>query len=322
VLLEKGNNHESGYKTWNIVDNQGPAIKNFKVSNIKSRSFTLTASAIDSATGIERYEFYINGELQKIISTTDGTVNCDITEDISPETTYNAQVIVYDTNGRSTSSEITFTTRLDPEAVKFASVVGLEIGDYVDYDAGVWDSSVDTAKIISSGGSVSWSSDLTYTANQFEGFVNGQSRNTNSTVCYKSLDMVNVATGLPNSGWRVWSIDDETVTLISAGCPETYTSSTSDKAFDESLLQERDCSMYVNEYAVSARLLTYSEMYNWNNQNSNISDSNLIRLNADYLMPEGFGDGELWWYFSAYYVFEYAGYSSSGRNSSINYFKC
>ena len=79
--------------------------------------------------------------------------------------------------------------------------------------------------------------------------------------------MVSEASGM--DGWRVWSIDGEEVTLISAGSPElhrySYRSGSGDTI--EYQLLNRDCSMYENEYAQTdtAHFLTAPEFFNWYN---------------------------------------------------------
>ena len=145
------------------------------------------------------------------------------------------------------------------EGSPIASVV--EVGDFVNYDAGTWNQSTDTSKIQSSGGTVTWSSNLSKSQGQFGGFTNGQSRNSNSTPYSTSYT--------PDySGWRVWDIDESTgeITLISAGHPETYYHASGGNAqASKNILRNRDWSMYENEYAKSgsAEVLTKEEFDRW-----------------------------------------------------------
>ena len=141
------------------------------------------------------------------------------------------------------------------EGSPIASVV--EVGDFVNYDAGTWNQSTDTSKITSSGGSVTWSEELPTSQGQFGGFTAGQSRNSNSTP--RDINYT------PNySGWRVWDIDESTgrVTLISAGHSETYYHGSENA---KEILQNRNWSMYENEYAKSgsANILTRSKLNSW-----------------------------------------------------------
>ena len=139
----------------------------------------------------------------------------------------------------------------------------IEVGDFVNYDAGTWNQSTDTSKIQSSGGTVTWSSSLPTSQGQFGGFTNGQSRNSNSTPRSTSYP--------PDySGWRVWDIDESTgeITLISAGHPETYYHVSGQSSASTNILRNRDCSMYENEYAKSgsAHILTGQEAAEWYNK--------------------------------------------------------
>ncbi len=71
----------------------------------------------------------------------------------------------------------------------------MHIGDYVNYDAGEW--------------SVGKEAPTSANPFTFGGYTAGQSRNENA------------GTG-KYEGWRIWDVDGDTVTLISAGCPELY----------------------------------------------------------------------------------------------------
>ncbi len=148
----------------------------------------------------------------------------------------------------------------------------VSVGDYVDYDAGIWNAT-DLAKITNSpggptihgsvGDNVSGNQTLPTNIGQFGGFELGQSRNTNSTG-YGNV--------VPKSeGWRVWSVDSNTglVQLISAGHPETYLHGNGSTGANINIVKKRDCSMYENELAQSesAHILTGQEAVEWyNNQ--------------------------------------------------------
>jgi len=125
------------------IDKLAPNTPTINYSNVEQTTFTLTASSSDkvktsdyACSGIARYDFYINGELKKSISSTEGTVEWNAIEadGITAGTTYKAKVIVYDAAGNSTpSGEIEFTTKT--AGVLLATKA---VGDFVDYDAGVW----------------------------------------------------------------------------------------------------------------------------------------------------------------------------------------
>ena len=176
------------------------------------------------------------------------------------QNSYEYKVIVYDKAGNSKESEIVVV------GVKKASEV-VAVGNYVDYDAGVW-TQKDFDKITSSAGSPTLHStvnDMT-TGNQtaptvqgqFGGFELGQSRNTNSTG----------SCGDPKiSGWRVWDVDSNTgiVRLVSAGHPETYYNAYGRIAAGQNILKNRDYTMYLNDYAIEANILTGEELVKWYN---------------------------------------------------------
>ena len=92
------------------------------------------------------------------------------------------------------------------------------------------------------------------------------SRNSNSTPYNNQGEIFN-----PKSdGWRVWDIDENSgsITLISAGDPETYYHANGKSTESVDILKNRDCSMYVNnEYATSAHILTAEEALEWYNKN-------------------------------------------------------
>ncbi len=95
------------------------------------------------------------------------------------------------------------------------------IGMYVNYDAGEW--TEEDFKLIENSPSsvkpiVDRSKTVPSTQGHFGGFIEGDSRNENSTPYNTSNPPQNI------NGWRVWDIDETTgiVTLISAGHPETY----------------------------------------------------------------------------------------------------
>ncbi len=90
----------------------------------------------------------------------------------------------------------------DPDNENYKDT-GMHIGDYVDYTAGSWSET-----------KAAPTSSEPFT---FGGYTAGQSRDTSAT----GGDM---KSGYGYSGWRIWDIseDKQTMTLISAGCPEAY----------------------------------------------------------------------------------------------------
>ena len=163
---------------------------------------------------------------------------------------------------------------------------GLHIGDFVNYDAGTWTqeeiNGIQTglkANLQTANGSTSLPSNVF----QFGGFAAGTSRNGNATPYNSSYNYIKDETENAVTGWRVFDIEGDTVTLISAGNPEDYyhfastnngyiseyiltgNVNTSWRGADTSIYQKRNWSNYVNvgQKAISATLLTKSEIDRW-----------------------------------------------------------
>ena len=180
---------------------------------------------------------------------------------------------------------------------------GLHIGDFVNYDAGTWtqeeingiQTGLKTNLQIANG-----STDLPSNYFQFGGFAAGSSRNGNVSLnsdyeadrleapwCYYN----DTSTGKGVAGWRVFDIEDNEVTLISGGCPESFyqgegnghcngyasvyiltgfankdwTWYTDSAETEKKLYEKRNWGMYVNtvQKATSALPLTMERLRNW-----------------------------------------------------------
>ena len=310
--------------TVNRVDTIAPTTATIASSNVEAETFTLTATGADGESGIAKYEFYINGTLEKTVTTTAGSATYNVIGKTG-STTYTCYVKVYDAAGKSKqSSSITVTTKSAETPI--AQVV--KVGDYVNYDAGTW-TEADFNKITSSTGSptVNKSTSLPSTQGQFGGFTVGQSRNTNSTE-YNSSYKPRTA------GWRVWSIDRSTgvVTLISAGHPETYYHSSGESTASVNILRNRNCSMYENSYAQagSAHFLTGEEATRWYNKQYGTSydESKCLYDLSSFSTAEPISvleNGSYYWFASAYYSFSlyYVNpYNRNVDNININGFRC
>lgn len=165
---------------------------------------------------------------------------------------------------------------------------GLHIGDFVNYDAGTWtQSEIDAIQtglatsLVTANGSTS----LPSTKFQFGGFAAGSSRNGNATPYSSSYNYVkDASTGNVLTGWRVFDIDGDSVTLISAGNPEDYyhywdgdndgyvseyilsgNVNSSWSTSEASNYQKRNWSNYINtnQKAQSATVLTKSRLDSW-----------------------------------------------------------
>ncbi len=168
----------------------------------------------------------------------------------------------------------------------------LHIGDFVNYDAGIWTKEdIEAIQVGPKDNLVSAnnSDSLPSTAFQFGGFKEGDSRNENATPYSNSYNYVKDENNQPITDWRVFDVDDDgNITLISAGCPEDYyvpsvstnngyggyiseyilsgnvnTSATSLNL--ESSYTKRDWSKYVNtsQHATEATVLTKSKLDKW-----------------------------------------------------------
>ena len=145
----------------------------------------------------------------------------------------------------------------------------VEIGDFINYDAGIW-TPEEITKIGANGTTA-------LPTRKFGGFTKDQSRNTNATpLDDKTYNYVKTdeAGKTPISGWRVFDIEGDTITLISAGNPEDYYHQFGNGDASEKLLtQTRDWTMYENEYAVkstpenkNAKILTKARLDKWYNK--------------------------------------------------------
>ena len=160
------------------------------------------------------------------------------------------------------------------------------IGDFVNYDAGVWTKEeISSIKTGSKGSEVTANNSTTIpsTVFQFGGFTAGSSRNGNATPYDNTYNYIkDKETGEAVTGWRIFDITEEGITLISAGCPEDYynASGTNYPYYSEYILTEninskatslnipdsytkRDWSVYVNNKANSATVLTKNTLENW-----------------------------------------------------------
>ena len=179
----------------------------------------------------------------------------------------------------------------------------LHIGDFVNYDAGTWTaaeiSSIQTGlktNLQTANGIAS----LPTNGYQFGGFTAGSSRNGNAEPYTYTSESTVIGTYLKDSstnsavtGWRVFDIDGDNVTLISAGNPEDYklTNETNSAYASEYILsgnvnsnwsssdasnyQKRNWNVYVNknQKAVSATPLTKSRLDSWYTKYTGISNA-------------------------------------------------
>ncbi len=119
----------------------------------------------------------------------------------------------------------------------------VKVGDYVDYDAGVWSQ---TTVIPTKNG-------------DFGGYSKGQSKNDSVSVCNSDRGSTNL------KGWRVLSKDEKTktVTIVHAGQPECYYHAGSNAPDLNASINNLNsqANQYVNSYAKSAHAMTRDEAF-------------------------------------------------------------
>ena len=187
------------------------------------------------------------------------------------------------------------TTNATVQVKKYASKV--KVGDFVNYSAGNW-TAEDMQKIQNSGAkkAANNSTSLPTQEFQFGGFKEGSSKDENATPNDSSYTYVkDKSTNSAVTGWRVFDVDGDSVTLISAGCPEDYyhsfsgyiseyilSGNTNSSAPSELELGSkyiaRDWSMYVNSTygsGITATALTKTRLDQWYNKNYNLTSANV-----------------------------------------------
>ena len=188
------------------------------------------------------------------------------------------------------------TTNATVQVKKYASKV--KVGDFVNYSAGNW-TAADMTKIQNSGAKIAANNSTNKPSSnfQFGGFKEGSSKDGNATPYDSSYAYVtDKATGSAVTGWRVFDVDGDSVTLISAGCPEDYyhpygtnygyiseyilSGNTNSSAPSDlelgSKYTARDWSMYVNASygsGITATALTKTRLDQWYNKNYNLTSA-------------------------------------------------
>ncbi len=203
--------------------------------------------------------------------------------------------------GTGENGEVTTTATV--QVKKYASKV--KVGDFVNYSAGNW-TAADMTKIKNSGAKIAANNSTSLPNKNFEfgGFTEGSSKDGNATPYNSSYAYVtDKSTGSAVTGWRVFDVDGDNVTLISAGCPEDYyhsgntnyayiseyilsgntnSSASSDLGLG-STYTARDWSMYENsDYGsgITATALTKTRLDQWYNKNYNLTSANVYDDNT------------------------------------------
>ena len=174
----------------------------------------------------------------------------------------------------------------------------VKVGDFVNYSAGNW-TDADMTKIQNSGAKIAANNSTSLPSSnfQFGGFTEGSSKDGNATPNDSTYKYVtDKSTGSAVTGWRVFDVDGDSVTLISAGCPEDYYHPSGKAYISEYILSgntnssassdlglgtdytARDWSMYVNSTygsGITATALTKTRLDQWYNKNYNLTSANV-----------------------------------------------
>ena len=281
-LSAKGDKVTATYKVKNLSDDLSADIT-LAIGNNNEEYFKTTAVlGKDSLTAGEETTAVVTVELIKTLITSDITAKITAIIEATP-----VQPGEEGTSGALPPSlSVTPSEIFDPTG---ENEDGLHIGDFVNYDAGTWTeeeiNSIQTGlktSLVTANGSTS----LPTRKFQFGGFTAGSSRNGNATPYESNYNYVkDKETGEAITGWRVFDVEGDTVTLISAGNPEDYrhSSGTNYGYISEYILtgninsywsngtteaenyQKRNWDMYVNisQYGESATVLTKTMLDEW-----------------------------------------------------------
>ena len=257
-----------------------PTFSTNATTGMKEIKYTLTLSNWEEATKQTGKSFLEYSGNTKITIAA-GTIRDDSNEYVKPSA-------IYDESGNNAD--------------------GLHIGDFINYDAGTWTAteigSIQTG-LKTNLQTANGSATLPTNGFQFGGFAAGSSRNGNAvsnTGSTSTWDYIkDASTGSAITGWRVFDIDGDTVTLISAGNTEDYYQDNDGNSayISEYILtgninnswssseaqkyQKRDWSIYVNKnQAVSAIPLTKERLDKWftkyiKSDNTDTSDIDTFR---------------------------------------------
>lgn len=157
----------------------------------------------------------------------------------------------------------------------------VSIGDYVDYDAGMWE---ETKEIPTRTNSFT-----------FGGYQKEMSRNEGVTCGYN---------GVENEGWRVFDIDEDTITLIQAGVSmcyyHGYGSGTNDKSVN--ILKNHDESINYNyflneDFGSNVTILSKEDIDKFQGEDVSYKkvDDDLIDIGIPYWLSSKNGSYYLWY---------------------------
>lgn len=197
----------------------------YSITNYQNNKFDITLNIEDKENGIKQVKTP-NGEI--ISGNNKNKISIDYNVDISKEYLFE----ITSTSGNN------FTERIYIDEIPIAFKVN--IGDFIKYDAGTW-----TQEEIDLLGDF-YAGDITNPENsKFAGFKVGDDRNKTTKAYETEYD-----------GWRVLNKNGAKLQLIHAGIPELFDNGSQ----WQDVLNNRNLSMYVNEYATDAHFLKQEEL--------------------------------------------------------------
>ena len=251
-------------------------------NTVIAKSLTEPTFSTNATTGMKEIKYILT--LDNFEQATKQTGKSFLEYSGTVKITIAAGTITDDTSGVADGNGVSPSTLFDAAGT---NTDGLHIGDFVNYDAGTWTqeeiNGIQTGEkdnLQTANGSTS----LPTNAFQFGGFAVGASKNGNATPWHSNGNYIKDETGNAVTGWRVYDIEGDTVTLISAGNPEDFASGAGNSTAgyvneyvltgnvnsswseaNTSSYQKRDWNNYVNvrQKAISATVLTKSELDSW-----------------------------------------------------------
>lgn len=204
-----------------------------------------TLSCVLELTGTKVGEKYQPGAIVKFKSmTTTGTApiteyGIDTTPKINGKNTYTVITSGTTTLYGMIKDSFGNTGTCGPMPVNILPLLSskVNVGDAVIYDAGTWDT---TVTVPNSNG-------------MFGGYLQGLSKNTNSAYKCRKED------SNTQTGWRVLSVSNGTVTIVHAGTPECYYHGKGANAANSVKILNDRAAIYANNFAQSARMMDYND---------------------------------------------------------------
>ena len=198
-----------------------PQITNAKVTTDAAGKNAATSNTAEGTTLYITFGATLeNGTITKVIDN-DGNKEMKASNGIYSKAVTKNGKYTFTITGTGENGEVT-TPNATVQVKKYASKV--KVGDFVNYSAGNW-TAADMTKIQNSGAKIAANNSTNKPSSnfQFGGFTEGSSKDGNATPYDSSYAYVtDKSTESAVTGWRVFDIDGDSVTLISAGCPEDY----------------------------------------------------------------------------------------------------